>query len=124
MREHRVILVVGQKEHDLAALIRWRGDGLSVNRDQFKRLANRKLRPDEPPARRDVADKPQNSSRQGFTAQRDREIQRRGTSLQRKGMTETDAAKEIARMPFIISPKNGLKPIKWETVRRILARRN
>lgn len=70
--EHRVILTVGQKEQELADLISWQGDSLSVNRDQFKRLANRKMRADELPAPAQRAlDRPQASNRQRLTAERD-----------------------------------------------------
>lgn len=123
VREHRIILVVGQKEHDLADLIRWKGEGLSVDRDQFKRLLNRKARPNEPPAPARAPDRPQASSRQLLTAERDQEIQRYGARLRRKGKSATAAAQEIAGMPFIQHPANGLTPIDWQTVRRILARR-
>ena len=115
-----VLLVVGQQELELARLISWTNDGLRVDLDQLVRLTNRKQRSPATHAGAVVSPRP---DRHALILERDREIERLGQLLRQQHKSWPTIAEEISRMPFLATPKNGLKPIKADTVRRILTRR-
>ena len=119
LRSQQVLLVVGQQEQELAQLIVWTSNQLSVDQSQFKRLKNRKPLSRAKPISADTS----GASRHDAIAERDRAIEVLARKLRRQHKSWLAIAEEISRMPFVAAPKNGLRPIKADTVRRILARR-
>lgn len=121
-RDGRIVLTVGAQVKELTDLIVWTGRGAAIDRLETVRMANRKGQ--RPPTRL-AFDKDRRTlqplAKQAAFADRNQEILRHGKRLRAQGLSWPKAAEQIARMPFITSPKHGLRPIGAETVRRILA---
>jgi hypothetical protein len=118
LRQHRIALLVGQQEKNLTDLLTWKENGLRFDKSQLKRMADRKVRL----SKGLVAGQLATPVREKIIAERDREIVKHGRRLKPHRKSWTVVSEEIARMPFISSPKEDLRPIKAPTVRRIIAK--
>lgn len=118
LRQQQIALLVGQQEKNLTDLLTWKENGVRFDKSQLKRMADRKLRPSKDLVARQSA----TPVRENIIAERDREIVKHGRRLKPHRKSWTVVSEEIARMPFILSPKEDLRPIKAPTVRRILTK--
>ena len=118
LRQHQILLLVGQQEQSLTDLLTWKENGVRFDKSQFKRMSDRKLRP----SKGLVAGQSATPVGEKIIAERDREIVKHGRRLKPHRKSWTVVSEEITRMPFISSPKEDLRPIKAPTVRRIIAK--
>ena len=120
----QILLRVGDEVEELAGIIAWDGTDIRIDQALFGRLVDRKLKPPSRASR--DGDDIQRSMEDVTTAtqERDAQIIRLGRKLKTPHRTWQDVAAEIAQLPFVASPGDGLRRISGETVRRILADRD
>ena len=120
VRDERFLLLVGQQEQELSEIISWQKHASAVDTRQIMRLVNRKRK--LPLASKKLDEEVSSTvGHSDLIAERNRQIRSHGKQLRKTGKSWPTISQEIARMPFIASSEQGLKPIQACTVRRILA---
>jgi hypothetical protein len=120
IKNGRILLRVGRQEQDLIDFVYRADNKLSVDHALLQRLANRKARQTiETHGTRQIVNSAR-TDRKAQLAKRGKEILRQAQRLMTASKTLTQVSKEIAAMPFIQSPRDGLRPITAATVRRIV----
>jgi len=123
IRGHGLVLTVGTQARSLTDLLAWTQGRAVIDRREIARMANRKARS---AAHLAAASGGHVSAAAGGRAsslsKRDLEILRHGKLLRAQGKSWPKVADEIAKLTFIKSPKDGLRPISAATVRRILTK--
>lgn len=122
VKNARLRLSVGKHEQDLVDFVTWANGNLSVNHALLQRLANRKGRQNKDGSTKSQIEKSARTDRTELLAERDEEILRRARRLKTGSKTLTKVSEEIAAMPFLRSPRGGLRPISPATVRRIVTK--
>lgn len=123
VRDRHVVLVVGQQVQLLTDIVSYAASGVSADKQQIKRMLNRKELEESPITSIEPSNAVLKSSQDAALAKRNQEIYRIGADIRKRGESWQQIAEEIARMPFIRSTEDGLRPIKASTVLRLLARR-
>lgn len=118
VRGRQLALAIGTHEKPLTELLAWTEGRAVIDHREIARMVSRK---DRPRRSRGI---PSATDRADALAKRNHQIMRHGKRLRAQGMSWPRVAAEIARLPFIASPNDGLRPIITSTVRRILAARD